>query len=236
MSPPRGLFLCLLPSEETPVDEGWEFQLSMDRGPPSRRRAWICPKLLLLLRISHNLYFVSKVPYPVSIFRQIVPISRWWFRAKFDLAPNILIKCWNFAKLRSNFAHISQNIRKKSLKFCTCFENFAKHSQSAHILMTISVKFRNLLPKCYQNANICKISLNFRWLCYRNPKFCWYQDRNAGMPLYFVEKVVIYRRNFGKIKSPENPPYLEIFFAKYRLWPSRLTCCFTTILQSWPWP
>ena len=39
------------------------------------------------------------------------------------------------------------------------------------------------------------------------------------MPLYFVEKVVIYRRNFGKIKSPENPPYLEKQFAKYRLWP-----------------
>ena len=41
------------------------------------------------------------------------------------------------------------------------------------------------------------------------------------MPLYFVEKVVIYRRNFGKIKSPENPPYLEKKFAKYRLWPIR---------------
>ena len=96
-----------------------------------------------------------------------VPISRWWFRAKFDLAPNILIKCWNFAKLRSNFAHISQNIRKKSLKFCLCFEIFAKHSQSAHILMKSLVKFRNLLPICYQNANICKFSLNFRWLCDR---------------------------------------------------------------------
>ena len=123
--------------------------------------------------------------------------------------------------------------RKTSLKFCSYF---AKHSQKIaeilhmfrkfrktfakyHIVMTISVKFWNLLPKCYQNANICKISLNFRWLCYRNPKFCWYQDRNAGMPLYFVEKVVIYRRNFGKIKSPENPPYLEKKFAKYRLWP-----------------
>ncbi len=39
----------------------------------------------------HNLYFVSKAPYPVSIFRQIVPISRRRFRAKFDLAPNISI-------------------------------------------------------------------------------------------------------------------------------------------------
>jgi hypothetical protein len=27
-------------------------------------------------QIGHNLYFVSKAPYPVSIFRQIVPISR----------------------------------------------------------------------------------------------------------------------------------------------------------------
>ena len=125
------------------------------------------PLAFVTSRIGHSLYFVSKVPYPVSIFRQIVPISRWWFRAKFDLAPNILIKCWNFAKLRSNFAHISQNIRKKSLKFCLCFEIFAKHSQSAHILMKISVKFRNLLPICYQNANICKFSLNFRWLCDR---------------------------------------------------------------------
>ena len=73
--------------------------------------------------------------------------------------------------------------RKTSLKFCSyfakhsqkiaqillilCFEIFAKHSQSAHILMKISVKFRNLLPICYQNANICKFSLNFRWLCDR---------------------------------------------------------------------
>ena len=131
-------------------------------------------------------------------------------------------KMLKFRKTSLKFAHISQNIRKKSLKFCTCFENFAKHSQSAHILMTISVKFRNLLPKCYQNANICKISLNFRWLCYRNPKFCWYQDRNAGMQLYFVEKVVIYRRIFGEVKSPEKNPYPEKHFAKYtcRLWSS----------------
>ena len=32
---------------------------------------------LLVEHIGHNLYFVSKVPYPVLMFRQIVAISRW---------------------------------------------------------------------------------------------------------------------------------------------------------------